>query len=163
MKTSHGRAIIARDATVGIALFILTSLISFLGVTFGRERLTNTHDPEPLLQSFGHYDSLHYRSICERGYSYHPALKSEVAFFPAYPFLARLVRFVFGCPAEWALLVVSYLCLAGCFVVLHAYARQRRPDGPAVFPSYAVVAFGLFPTTCFFRFAYTNRSFFSSP
>lgn len=160
MGVTPGRAVTGRDVVAGFALFLLTSSIPVSGVMFGREQLKNIRGPEPIFQSFCHYDSLYYQSICERGYAYHPALNSDVAFFPAYPLLARAVRFLTGCRTEWALLVVTYLSLAGCFVVFHAYARERCPSGLTAFPGYAVVAFGLFPTTCFFRFAYSESLFF---
>lgn len=160
MENSAGRSIEARDVVIGVSLYLLTSSVVVLGVIFGHQRLPNARGPEPLLQSFCNYDGLHYRSISEHGYSYHPALKSEVAFFPAYPLVARIVEFATGAPTEWALLIVANVCLASCFVFIHAYARVRRPDAGAALPGFAAAAFGLFPTTCFFRFAYSEALFF---
>jgi hypothetical protein len=38
---------------------------------------------------FDVWDATHYLSIIERGYFYVPNQRSNVAFFPLYPFLAR--------------------------------------------------------------------------
>jgi hypothetical protein len=82
-----------------------------------------------------------------------------VAFFPAYPLLARMVAWTFGWKTEWALLAVSNWCLATAFVLLHRYARLSRPAAASSFSGYALAAFGLFPTTLFFRMAYSESLF----
>ncbi len=99
-----------------------------------------------------------YVEIVRDGYAYDPAKHSNVAFFPAFPLLARAVAWLTGLSPELALLLVSHVCLAAAFVVLAAYAHRRcGEDHPAA--PYVLLAFGLFPTTFFFRMAYSESVF----
>jgi Gpi18-like mannosyltransferase len=110
-----------------------------------------------------HYDALHYKSICLSGYRYDPSQRSEVAFFPVYPLLARGVLAIADCRAEWALLIVAHLALAGAFIGLHAYTRQRyTAEGAPTLSRNVLLAFGLVPTTFFFRMAYSESVFLAA-
>jgi mannosyltransferase PIG-V len=152
------------DIRIGLAYYFFTSLIVVLGVAFGREFVKPPAQrseaiPKDFLASFSPWDGLHYKSIVENGYFYDPERQSNVAFFPAYPVLARTLKDFTGLQTVPALLVVSHAFLAGAFVLLRTYMRFRFPDaGPSVWDS-TVFAFGVFPTTFFFRMTYTESMF----
>jgi hypothetical protein len=60
---------------------------------------------------------------------------------------------------EAALLIVSHTFLAGAFILLRTYTRLRFPDkGPDMWNN-TLLAFGVFPTTFFFRMTYTESMF----
>ncbi len=154
------RAVTRRDLAIGTTMFALTGFVVAVATTFGHGLIpTPDGSRDSLVEAFCRYDGNHYRSVCDNGYTFHPAAKTEVAFYPAYPLLGRLVRATTGWSTAWALLAVAAACNLGGFVVLHAYVRTTRPDDPLL-PGYALAAFGLFPTTCFFRFAYSESLFF---
>jgi hypothetical protein len=153
------------DLILGLTTYYLTSLLVVLGVIFGHDFLkAPPHNldgvgPNPdLITCFARYDGQHYKHILENGYEYYPDRQSTIAFFPAYPLTARFLAWLTGWPSEVALLVTAHIFLAAAFVLFAAYARQRfRDQEEAV--QYAVVAFGLFPTTFFFRMAYSESMF----
>ena len=64
-----------------------------------------------------------------------------------------------GLPASWALILVSHLFLVAAFVLLAAYAQGRTREASEEWPTCAVLAFGLFPPTFFFRMVYTESLF----
>ncbi len=115
--------------------------------------------PEGLLAAFANWDGVWYRQIAEEGYAYDPKASSTVAFFPAFPLLARGITEVTGASANFALLVVSHVCLIAAFVVLSAYAYLRFGPGDPHLSSWIVLALGLWPTTFFFRMAYSESLF----
>ena len=153
------------DIRIGLAYYFFTSLIVVLGVMFGREfvkppaQRTSYQAPKDFLGSFAQWDGQHYKSIVERGYFYDPERRSNVAFFPAYPMLGRLIVELTGLRTEAALLIVSHTFLAGAFILLRTYTRLRFPDaGPQMWDT-TLLVFGVFPTTFFFRMTYTESMF----
>ncbi len=153
------------DILVGFTVYYVTGAIVFLGMLFGNDfvkRPQNTPQAQhgTILASFCHYDALHYASICVSGYTYNPSQGSEVAFFPAYPLLARGIMKATNCRVEWALLITSHLALVGSFISLHSYTRRRFPEVcDSTLPWNVLLAFGLVPTTFFFRMAYSESIF----
>lgn len=147
----------------GLLYGYLTSLIAIFGIYLGYDYLSLTRPSPPgegsLLGAFAHWDGRWYRKIVVEGYDFHPEQPSKVAFFPAYPLAARLLTTASGCRPDLALLFVSQLCLAGTFVVLAAYARCRLVDAPPHACKFSLLALGLWPTTCFCRFAYSESPF----
>jgi hypothetical protein len=103
-------------------------------------------------------DAIHYSTILRDGYTYNVASRSNVAFPPGYPLLARFVRWATGLQPTVALLIVSWTCLLGCCVLLAEYSRRGlfALDGNAW---YVTVAFALFPATLFFRMPYSEPLF----
>jgi hypothetical protein len=112
-----------------------------------------------LLLRYAAWDGGQFLQIMEHGYQFNPNKISNVAMFPGYPCMALLVQKVVGCRAATAMLIVSHVCLLLGFVLLHRYVRLRYPHRPAL-ADWAVIAFGLFPTTFFFRMAYSESLFF---
>jgi hypothetical protein len=151
------------DTLLGLTYYFFTSLFVLLGLLFGREFVNPPLHREPVqedfLSYFMHADGLHYQRICTEGYSYNPYARSEVAFFPAYPMTARTVMMATGCRSEVALIATANGALALAFVLLAAYVRQRFPDSPPELVHMTLLAFGLFPTTFFFRMAYSEGLF----
>jgi len=152
------------DIIIGLSYYFFTSLIVVLGVMFGREFVKPPphapSQPPDLLACFANWDGQAYKAIAERGYFYDPERRSTVAYFPAYPLLGRLVLQITGLRTEAALLIVSHAFLAGAFMLLRTYARLRFPDaGPSMWDN-TLLAFGVFPTTFFFRMTYTESMFF---
>jgi hypothetical protein len=141
--------------------YFLTSFVAVFGLVIGHGLLIPCPDytRSDLITSFFNWDGIWYLAVMMNGYSYDPTGPSSVAFFPAYPLLGRLVAGVSGLHPNWALLLVSHLCLAGTFIVMAAYVRQRYPDGPPWLAGYVLLALGLCPTTFFFRLAYTESLF----
>jgi hypothetical protein len=149
-------------ATIRLALFyfLLTSLVVVLAVLAAYQWIlppgASPAEPPRLLLYFAPWDGQAYKGIVENGYSYEPGIGSNVAFFPAYPLLAWLLRRVTGCDAELALLQTSHVCLAGAFVVMALYLRRRLNSGDNAVFHFTLLALGLLPSTFFFRVAYSE-------
>jgi hypothetical protein len=84
--------------------------------------------PEDALHGFANWDGEWYLRIAQSGYDYDPSQPSSVAFFPAYPLLARGVSRVLGVDPVVSLLVVSHASLIAAFALTVAYVRLRFPD-----------------------------------
>lgn len=147
----------------GLVYYCLTSAIAVLGVVVGQDFVRPAgrvqSQPGDLIDAFARVDGLHYMQIADSGYSYDSAKRSNVAFFPAFPMAGRIVTDLFGCRTELALLLVAHFALAAAFVVLAAYLHERWPSAPPSQVSMTMLAFGLFPTTFFFRMAYSESPF----
>ncbi len=151
------------DLQSGLLFYYLTSLIAVCGVGFGHDFLkTPAHalaKKGEVWDAFANWDGAWYKKILEEGYHYDPRRPSSVAFFPAFPLLGRCLSDLTGAPAEVALLTVAHLSLAGTFVLLAAYVRLRWGESDQNLAGYVLLAFGLWPTTCFCRMAYGESLF----
>lgn len=146
----------------GLVCWYLTGLIAALGFSLGLNLLrpaAGTPSERDLLDALTWMDGKWYKQIAVEGYQYDPNARSNVAFFPVYPLLARAVIITTGLSAEAALLIVSNLSFFSALVLLAFYVRARYPDAPGELADYASLAAALFPTGCFFRFAYTESTF----
>jgi len=80
------------DLLSGFTAYYLTSLPVFLGVLFGvdfpRPGESRSAPRPDFVSACVHFDAAHYMHIAKEGYTYDPAKRSEVAFFPAYPLLS---------------------------------------------------------------------------
>ncbi len=147
----------------GLLAYYLTGLLAVSGVIVGfffldlpQHALAKRTD---LLRAFANWDGAWYLKIEDGGYHYQPSQASDVAFFPAYPVTAGLVVRATAWRGDLALLLVSHLCLAATFVLLAAYTRRRLPNSPPMVTGFVLLAFGLWPTSCFTRFAYSESMF----
>jgi hypothetical protein len=104
-------------------------------------------------------DGRHYKQICVDGYLYDPELRSNVAFFPAFPLLGRCLIAVGGLRPEAALLIVSNVSLLAALGILSLYVRARRDDQRPEIVNYVVLIAAVFPTGCFFHLAYSESTF----
>jgi len=157
---------------VGFVCYVLTSTVVAIGLIEGLDQ----RDPPPatLGEAFPsillRFDGGHYLDVARNGYTYNSFLRSNVAFFPAYPLMARAVTGTMGVSQPLALVLVANVCLLGAFVMLAVYLRVRRPDlsetnsiarlpRARLLPYYVLAAFGLLPATFFFRMAYSEALF----
>lgn len=147
------------DIFAGFTAYYLTSLPVFAGiffaVSFGQP--TDAGD-DPVAACF-RFDAIHYRDIIQKGYSYDPDQGSLVAFFPAYPLLARWLGAALRLSAEEAALLTANLALLGAFVLLSRYVRVRWPEATREQRGMVLAIFGLWPLGLFFRMPYAESLF----
>jgi hypothetical protein len=147
------------DFFTGFLAYYLTSLPVLLGVFLGIS-FVQPMDPvgDPVSACF-HFDAVHYRDIICEGYSYDPAQGSLVAYFPAYPLLARWLGQTMSLSSEEAALLAANLALVGAFVFLARYVRVRWPEATASQRGLVLAIFGLWPVGLFFRMPYAESLF----
>lgn len=106
----------------------------------------------PLLAVWGRWDAVHYLDIARRGY-----YGTDMAFFPLYPALIRLVSFFLGDRLLAGLLISNAALFFGCLyfykLVEHQYDRTVAHR--------AVFYVSIFPTAIFFSAVYTEALFFA--
>lgn len=100
-----------------------------------------------------------YPEIVRNGYFYEPRRRSSVAFFPAYPLLARGIVAVTGMRAEAALLFVSNASFLAALAFLGVYVRSRSSEPTTNLADYTVLVAAFFPTGCFFRLPFSESVF----
>src|SRR5207244_1431665 len=103
------------------------------------------------LTRFANGDGGAYLSIAAAGYSYYPRLRCNAAFLPAYPLLSSWLSAATGMWPLLALVVVAHASLATSFVLFARYLKERIPAPPSIPALWTLLAFGLLPTTMFFR------------
>jgi len=150
-------------ALLGIAYWYLTSLVMFLGFSFGFEFVVRNSTAAPrevgYIGAFRSAGGHWYSEILEEGYGRDPRSRLRSAFFPLYPLIGRAVRATTRLPAEAALLIVSNGSMLAAFVLLARYVRLRFPGAAPGLVDWTLVALGLFPTGCFFRMCNTESTF----
>jgi hypothetical protein len=148
---------------IGLSCYALTTLLVVLGVCMGHRLLTyrSTILPKPadLTGCFANWDGNWFAMIVREGYSFQAHVQSSTAFFPAYPCLAQLYRKATGARVETALLIVSHISFACGLVLLAAYVQRRGGHAPEHLTSFVVLSAAVFPTTFFFRMAYSESLF----
>ncbi len=157
-----------RSVAWAVAVYVATLLIIAMrisGITdndgIKRDALENVgkNAKTGWVYSLAHADGEHFVSIARGGYSYDPKSRSEVAFFPVFPFTGRAIAAVTCLTIQNGLLLAAHAYLLGAFVLLALYARQRCGDPSTDAAGYALLAFGLFPPTFFFRHAVLGIQF----
>lgn len=150
----------------------LTGLVAALGFSLGFYLIKPAHPGiaanRDFLDAFTWMDGKWYKQIATEGYHYDPDARSNIAFFPVYPLLARAVMAATGLPAEAALLVVSNASFLVALALLFLYVRDRpsvygerlgAPPAGDGLADWTVLAAALCPTGCFFRLAYSESTF----
>ncbi len=140
-------------------LFAITRLAVFALAFLSNLRIEKTKHyqklgqwTDPLFQ----WDSYWYLSIVRDGYQYTPGAPSNVAFFPLYPLLVRLVGGLLG-DDVLAGFVVSNLCLLGACFALY---RLARVEGQTVEEAQTTLLCMLvFPSAFFASLFYTEGLF----
>lgn len=156
------------EAAMALVVWYLSGLVVLLGVYAGYTivPLWTEHPASArradFLSSFAAWDGTWYVQIVEQGYSHRASQQSNVAFFPAYPALAALVRCATRWRPESCLLIVSQAALAGALVLLQLYVRARQQVWSRAVARHAVLAAAFFPTTFFFRMTYSESLFLCS-
>lgn len=168
-ETASSRRVRLADAldwlAYGFAFYYLTSLVVLVGGLFAVDFVPvcgnhpGSQTRVDLVSSFAAWDGEWYVRIAAAGYSYDPDRMSSVAFFPLYPCLAGAIVHSTGMRPEWALLLVSHGALVAAFVVFGAYVQQRFPGADWDLVAWTLLALGLFPTTFYYRMAYTESTF----
>ena len=106
----------------------------------------------PLLAVWGRWDAVHYLDIAQHGY-----YGTDMAFFPLYPGLIRLVALFIGDGLLAGLLISNVALFVGCLffykLVEHQYDRTVAHR--------AVFYLSIFPTAIFFSAVYTEALFFA--
>jgi len=151
--------------TLGFTFYYMTGLIVVVAVVFALDfvSLCRAHSGSQtrvdLVSSFAAWDGEWYVRIASAGYSYDAERMSSVAFFPLYPWLAGAIVHTTGMRPEWALLLVSHGALIAVFALSAAYVGRRFPAADPDLALWTLLALGLFPTTFYFRMAYTESGF----
>jgi hypothetical protein len=144
---------------VGIPYAYLTSVPVLTGVIFGITLVDSSRysrKPWQSLAEVADYGVGHrYATIASHGYD----LADDYAFFPLFPLLGKAIGAATGMGSKSGLLIVAYIALGAAFVALRAYAGVRYADEPDHNRDYVLLAFGLWPTTFFFRMAYSESLF----
>ncbi len=144
----------------GLIVYFLTNLVIVIAVAFEPDYVKPRGTANrSFFDSFARWDGLWYLDIADQGYRYEPNKSSNVAFFPAFPLCGRYLATLTNLPTKVALLVVAQLALAATFVIFAAYLQSRCPAAPAALPGFVLATFGLWPTTFFFRMAYSESLF----
>lgn len=145
-----------------LVIYVCSAIVVAAGVSFGvtfLERQPHRFQDGPGTSAYASWDGVWYTRIVLSGYTYDPDAKSTVAFFPAYPLMASGVSQLTGVSAETGLLIVSHVCLMAAFVVLAAYLDQRYEGETTERNSLILLAMAFWPTTVFFRMAYSESLF----
>jgi hypothetical protein len=149
--------------STGFLYYYLTTMIVIMAVVLGHDLLPRSQHPlaKPgdALHAFANWDGEWYLSIVTSGYSYDSAKPSSVAFFPVYPLLAQGLAHATGLDPVVSLLIVLHASLIAAFALIIAYVRLRYSDNKRELGDYVLLSLGLFPTTFFFRMAYSESLF----
>ncbi len=140
-------------------IFILTRLLLVLVTYFGYIILilpkysSTPADLVAMSTSWNHWDAANYVRIAQFGYqSYY-----DVAFFPLFPLLIRILAFPFGPMAYLPVgMLISNTALLGALFILYQLAREVGGDKVA---DRTLLYLCIFPTAFFFFAAY-NESLF---
>lgn len=150
------------ETKFAVSCYVASTLLSLLGIAIGF--LFMSEAPPSTLGSavteLAHrWDSDWYLGIARDGYEYHVNGDGQnVAFFPLYPLLIRLASLTPGLSLEVSGLLVAHLALLLSFIVFSWYLAERFPGDVAI-QRLSLVAFGVVPWGCFWRFAYSESTF----
>lgn len=111
--------------------------------------------PEHWMEMWNRWDSLHYQAIAEHGYSGAGEARVQLAFFPLYPWLVRLIAHACGNYLLAALLVSG----AASVVAALLLKRLARLDDSPEIAHEAVWFLLIFPTSFFLHISYTESLF----
>ncbi len=149
-----------RVQTVGliVGLFVIwRGAILIASIAWGRLGVANAWSGDdihhPLVRYSMRWDSGWYLGVVRDGYSYFPDQQSNIAFFPAFPYLARLFDPVLPFGDVFAGMVVVHLALLGAMLYLFHLVRIDYPESVAW---RTLVFFLVFPAAIFFSAFYAE-------
>ncbi|MCO6453806.1 MAG: hypothetical protein J5I93_00685 [Pirellulaceae bacterium] len=145
---------------LALSVWLLSAVAVALGIMLGNEFIPPVNHPNSEKTRtcvLANWDGVFYANIVNEGYSYDVQARSNVAFFPLFPLLARTLHELFGLSAEWSLVLVSNIAFVGVLAVLAAYAEDK--DKLRDFPSWVIVSLAVSPLSLFFRAAYSESLF----
>jgi hypothetical protein len=126
---------------------------------YQRQQFTVFHTPSPFWDTFARYDSGYYEGIAWGGYAPLPGGRSNIAYFPVYPMLMRLIGRLFGRQHATYYIAgvgISWACFILAMVVLYYLARLDLPRRQA---QRAVLLTAIFPFSFFFGVVYSESTF----
>ncbi|MGC9205467.1 hypothetical protein [Acidithiobacillus sp.] len=113
-----------------------------------------TYDQIPnIMQSLIHWDAGWYMDIVQHGYSYNgnPNVQQNIAFFPLYPIIMKVLGQLFGLQNGVATIFPALFFGVASIYAFHALARTRLHENASLF---ATAAYALYPGATFFVSAY---------
>jgi hypothetical protein len=137
-------------------------LALFVNLTFPlhqREQFTIFGSTSPFWDTFARYDTGYFEGIAWSGYAPVSGGRSNIAYFPVYPMLMRLVGRPFGRQHAVFYLsgvAISWVCFVLAMVALYYLARLDLPRRRA---ERAVLLMMVFPFGFFFGVAYSESTF----
>jgi hypothetical protein len=140
-------------------LLLVTWRASILAVSliWSRVGIANPWEGDADLASWLRYsvrwDSGWYLSVVREGYSYTPDAQSNIAFFPMFPYLTRIVDQVMPGGDVLAGLIVVHLALFGAMLYIFQLVRIDYPDTTAW---WTILLLLLFPAAFFFSAFYAE-------
>ncbi|HEY0141648.1 MAG TPA: glycosyltransferase family 39 protein [Thermoanaerobaculia bacterium] len=118
--------------------------------------MTNTSLPANWLHIWNQWDSLHYVSIAENGYQSTGEARSSIVFYPLFPWLTRIVKFVARDTVTAGVIVATLASFAAAFL-LYRLAQHDDEHRPRAIDT--VLFLSIFPTSYFLHIAYTESLF----
>ena len=148
--------------TIPLLAFLITRLFIF-GAGLVADTMLTTEpghwiaDPgSPFLSMWTKWDSQYYVDIATNGYWFRPEQQSNVAFFPVYPLLMRLVGSLFQGNVILAGFIISNLAFFIALIFLYKLTALELDEGSA---GRTVLYLAFFPTSFFFSSVYTESTF----
>jgi len=130
------------------------------GQTVTEHLSANTH---PFINMWSRWDAGWYLGIAQDGYSFIPGKQSNVAFFPLYPDLIRLVHYVVPLSRDAGWLLIGIIVSNASLIVALIYLYQLvRLDFDRSIAARTVLYLCVFPTTLFLSAVYSESLFFAS-
>jgi len=114
----------------------------------------------PFVNMWARWDAGWYLDVAKNGYRFLPGEQSNVAFFPLYPYLVRLVHGAIRLPGDAGWLLVGVIVSnTALFVTLIYLYRLIRLDYDRPTAARTVLYLCVFPTTLFLSAAYSESLF----
>jgi len=143
-------------------VMLIVGYLAVFMIGFANGRAPLRHFNNELLNLPVRWDAGWYLQIVTEGYRYvpgDPTVQQNIAFFPAYPMLVRVIGRLLGGDMTGyvaAGMVVSIASFFGALVYLYAFARDRYGDEVA---SGAIWLLAAYPFAIFFGAIYTESLF----
>lgn len=137
-----------------ILLLLIIYKILLLGLAFLNYYYTfkiERFNSSILLNFWGHWDAGHYLAIAREGYS---LSKSNMAFFPLYPLLIKILSYFFG--FKLAAYLINFFALTGALIGLFKLVKLDLDENAAWRSLFYLL---LFPTAIFLSAFYTESLF----
>jgi hypothetical protein len=151
------------DCWLPVSIWGLCEVIVWFGVAYGVQKLPQLQSPSGLETKnnnvWANWDGEWYANIAQQGYFFDRDKHSNVAFFPLLPLLGQSVSSLSGLDVAQSMVLVSNACLLVSFVLLSGYVRDRLGLTDSQDVAMVLLLFGLWPTTVFFRMAYSESLF----
>ncbi len=140
-----------------VVTFLLTIWVGiWLSQYFFIPDATYNHIPN-IVKSLIHWDAGWYMNIAQHGYSYNgnPMIQQNIAFFPLYPTVMKVLGELFGLHNGVATIFPALFLGVVSIYAFHALAKTRLNENASLF---ATAAYSLYPGSTFFISAYPTSS-----